>query len=411
MNASGRDPLNQPERRRVRAGHVIQTRDILAKAARQADRRGLSELLIVDADAHHYETETWREIAKRIEDPVLRRRALGGDASDFGPSPVKGNVLLGGGLPIDIDLAGRIPRYGTRALESGDGVRPRDVVLAEEAMDAMGVNTTILFPNNMLDLGFHPDTQVEIAVARAYALWMTEEILPASEGRLKTMLYLPLNDPATSLRIVREFSDRPGVVGFMVGSTRTNAIHDNANMELYGEIERRYLPLGFHGSWHPMTQMHLVNSMLSVHALGFPYHIMVNMTNWIINGLPERFPGLRTIWIEGGLAYLPFLMQRLDHEYSMRTSEAPLLRHRPSEYIRKLFFTSQPLEVPTDSMDALKMTFEMIGAESQLLYASDYPHWDFDVPSRIYDLPFLSEKAKRRILGENAFQLFQLDHR
>ena len=45
---------------------------------------------------------------------------------------------------------------------------------------------------------------------------------------------------------------------------------------------------------------------------------MVHLTNWIINGLPERFPKLKVIWIESGLAWLPFMMQRLDHEYLMR---------------------------------------------------------------------------------------------
>src|SRR5262249_8952842 len=55
--------------------------------------------------------------------------------------------------------------------------------------------------------------------------------------------------------------------------------------------------------------------------------------------------------------------------------------------------------------------FEMINAETQLLYASDYPHWDFDVPSRIWDLPFLSEKAKHNILGGNAARLFKLPPR
>ncbi len=44
----------------------------------------------------------------------------------------------------------------------------------------------------------------------------------------------------------------------------------------------------------------------------------------------------------------------------------------------------------------------MINAETQLVYSSDYPHWDFDLPSTIYDLPFLSETAKRNILGGNA---------
>ena len=51
----------------------------------------------------------------------------------------------------------------------------------------------------------------------------------------------------------------------------------------------------------------------------------------------------------------------------------------------------------------------MINAETQLMFASDYPHWDFNLPSTIYDLPFLSEQAKRQILGENARRVFNLD--
>ena len=59
--------------------------------------------------------------------------------------------------------------------------------------------------------------------------------------------------------------------------------------------------------------------------------------------------------------------------------------------------------------EALELTFKMIKADTQLLYSSDYPHWDMDLPSTIYDLPFLSEQAKRNILGGNAQRLFSLD--
>jgi uncharacterized protein len=59
-------------------------------------------------------------------------------------------------------------------------------------------------------------------------------------------------------------------------------------------------------------------------------------------------------------------------------------------------------------MGALEQTFRMMNAETQLLYSSDYPHWDFDLPSTIYDLPFLGEKAKRDILGGNAMRVFNL---
>src|SRR5262249_16920895 len=102
----------------------------------------------------------------------------------------------------------------------------------------------------------------------------------------------------------------------------------------------------------------------------------------------------------------PFLMQRLDHEYLMRVSEAPLLKRLPSEYIREMFFTMQPME--TTNLKLLEGTFDAIRADTQLLYASDWPHWDFDVPARLFDLPFLDDRAKRNILGYNAARVFNL---
>jgi predicted TIM-barrel fold metal-dependent hydrolase len=134
----------------------------------------------------------------------------------------------------------------------------------------------------------------------------------------------------------------------------------------------------------------------------------VYLTNWIVSGMPERFPKLKTIWIESGLAWVPFLMQRLDNEYMMRSSEAPLLKRKPSDYMREMYFSSQPMEM-VDNREALELTFKMIRAETQLLYASDFPHWDMDLPSTIYDLPFLSEEQKRNILGGNAQRLFNLE--
>jgi uncharacterized protein len=134
---------------------------------------------------------------------------------------------------------------------------------------------------------------------------------------------------------------------------------------------------------------------------------LVHLTNWVVNGLPERFPKLKVMWVESGLAWIPFLQQRLDHEYLMRVSEAPLLKRLPSEYMREMFFTMQPME--TTNMKLLEGTFETIRAETQLLYASDWPHWDFDVPARLFDLPFLDDDAKRNILGLNAARVFNLD--
>lgn len=125
---------------------------------------------------------------------------------------------------------------------------------------------------------------------------------------------------------------------------------------------------------------------------------MIHLSNWVINGMGERFPKLKVIWIESGLAWLPFMMQRLDHEYLMRQSDAPLLRKLPSEYMQDMFYTTQPIEA----------TFEAITAETQLLYSSDWPHWDFDTPGRLASLPFRTEPMLRNILGENSRRVFNL---
>ena len=121
--------------------------------------------------------------------------------------------------------------------------------------------------------------------------------------------------------------------------------------------------------------------------------------------MPERFPRLKLLWVESGLAWIPFLMQRLDHEVMMRPSEAPGLKRLPSEYMRDMHYTSQPLE--RSNMKLLQSTMEAMGAETQLLYSSDWPHWDWDPPAAITTLPFLSEQAKRNIWA-SAARLFNL---
>ena len=98
-------------------------------------------------------------------------------------------------------------------------------------------------------------------------------------------------------------------------------------------------------------------------------------------------------------------MQRLDHEYMMRSCEAPALKRLPSEYMRDMYYTTQPLE--RSNLKILQCTLEAFKAETQLLFASDWPHWDFDPPSSITTLPFLSEDAKRNILGLNAARAVQ----
>jgi len=373
------------------------TRDVLAHASKSA--RKLNDYFIVDIDAHVTETAFWWEITDRIDNDYLRHAAQ--SFRERGGSP-PGLLNVQPGMLYQ-DMFGRIPHGQQADAGIGEGTH-RQVELTRRAMDSMGIDYTVAFPTPMLLLGMHPQAEVEVALGRAFNRWLIEEILPR-EPRLKGMMYLPFNDPDACVEVVEEFADAPGVIGFTVVSTRYRPVHHNSYMRLYAALQATGKPLAFHSGFHWGDEsMKQVNRFISMHAISFCYFNMIHLTNWIINGIPERFPNLKVIWVESGLAWLPFMMQRLDSEYMMRSSEAPMLRRRPSEYIRDMYFTSQPLE--TSNLKLTQATMEAVNADTQLLFASDWPHWDFDLPTTITNLPFLSEQAKRNILGLNAARLF-----
>src|SRR6266487_3059231 len=268
------------------------TRDYLAKAAATTEK--LKDWLVVDVDAHVNETAFWSEVTDRIDNEVLRYIAEA--FRDRGPAP----GLLNANGPLYQDVAGRIMHQQK---------------LAEPT-----------------PLGMHPQVDVEVALGNAYNRWLIEEILP-QDKRQKALLYLPFNDPEACVETVERFADAPGVVGFSVTSTRHKPVWHNSYMRLYAALQEAGKPLGFHAgfTWGDPSFQQL-NRFIGMHSLSFAHFNMVHMTNWVLNGLPERFPKLKVIWIESGLAWIPFVMQRLDSEYMMRTSECPLLKRKPSEY-------------------------------------------------------------------------------
>ena len=378
------------------------TRDILAHATRQSE--SYEDYFLVDIDAHVTETSFWPEILASIDNEVIRQMGEGNAAR---PGVANHSLLNHSPGIAHQHVYGRIP-HQQALLEKVDGSDVhRFTELARRGMDALGLDYQIVFPTPMLTLGMHPQDEIEAALGGAYNKWLVERILP-EDDRLKGLLYLPFNTPEACVEQVEKYADADGVIGFAVCSTRNKAVHHNSYMKLYAMMEEIGKPFAFHSgfNWNDPSFLQL-NRFISMHALSFVHYSLIHMTNWIINGLPERFPKLKVLWVESGLAWIPYLMQRLDHEYQMRSCEAPMLKKLPSEYMRDMFYTSQPLE--KSNMRLLQATMEAFNADSQLLYASDWPHWDFDVPSTITTLPFLDEQAKRNILGLNAARIFNLD--
>ena len=386
-------------------GTTTDSRDYLGHARRDAERKGYYDWLIVDIDAHHVESVSWAEVTSYIEDPVVRHQAVMYQKERIGAPPYGLNGDLG--LRYQ-DVGGRIPHQSSQREKIEETDVHRDVVLTRRAMHGLALDYMVLFPTPMLFLGMHPQTDMEVFLCNAYNRWLTERIVPGEPG-IVSLAVLPFNTPDEALKTVEKMATVDGVIGFCVTSTRYKPVHSNEYMKLYRTIEETGKPIAFHAGYHWQDpSLATCNTFLGMHALGFAWCNIVHMTNWILNGIPERFPGLKSLWVESGLSWVPFLMQRLDDQYLMRQSEAPLLKRMPSEYMSEnCWYTCQPME--KSNIKAVECTFEMINAQSQLLFASDWPHFDFDTPSVIYDLPFLDEKAKRNILGLNAARLFGLN--
>ena len=369
----------------------------LAHAARQARERGFDQFTIVDADTHHDEGGSIRSVINYIDSPVERHLARG--VSGEGRRPL---------VPLNIsyqDLGGRMQRFAARKLEQTPANVHRDITLTRRAMEAMGASFGILYPTTCLRLATQPKRDWEFSLALAYNRWLANDLLP-QEPQLKGMMYLPLHHGADALAMIEELGSKPGIAGCVVASPRYEKVQAKGMARVFSAMEERGHLLAFHGmaNWEEPS-LAAINRWGAVQAVGVPHSNMTHMTNWLISGMPERFPKLNVLWLESGVAWAHYLMQRLDGMYMKRVSEAPLLKEKPSHYMARMFYCSQPLECPEDPA-ALEVAFRSINAETQLVWGSNFPAHDFDVPATIWDLPFLSESARKAILGGNAMRLF-----
>ena len=293
-------------------------RELLRRAKEDADARGLNDVLIVDADFHQTEGEDWKDILSYVDNDVISHllRTSGAGKPWFPGSPTSSGIQ---------EMSGRIRPTSAFNAERRGKPEPATHAIAEAA-EMMSADYVLLFPQQLLGLGRTAFLELEVHVARAYVRWLVEHVLTV-DSRVIAPIYLPFSDPDACVELVEEYGDAPGIVAATTVTNRYEATQDPRYMKLYATLEERELPLLFHaGIRYGVQSMGMFNRFISVHGLGFPYFVMVHATNWIVNGLPERFPKLKIAFVEGGLAWLPFLMQRLDHMAMMRSSEIPLLK-------------------------------------------------------------------------------------
>jgi predicted TIM-barrel fold metal-dependent hydrolase len=132
--------------------------------------------------------------------------------------------------------------------------------------------------------------------------------------------------------------------------------------------------------------------------------MMANLTSLMHTGAPARYPKLKVVFTEAGIAWVPYMMWRMDKYFNEYRRHVPFLKERPSEYMKeRMWFATQPVEEP-DEPSQLVETIHSIG-DDRVIFASDWPHHDFDHPKAIMKLPMPME-LKRAVMGENALKAF-----
>jgi len=275
-------------------------------------------------------------------------------------------------------------------------------------LSEIGVDIGILFPDHMLLFAIIPNIEYSTFLARAYNRWLLNEWL-GEEGLYGVLLASPQNPEAAAAEI-RRYAREDRIVGIYLPTAGVNPLWGHRKYDpIFAAAQEVNLPVCLH-SVTVVTpafpcQLDQFENHFARQVLSHAFAMMANLTSLMHTGVPARYPELRVVFTEAGIAWVPYMMWRMDKYFNEYRRQVPFLEKRPSEYIReRMWFATQPIEEPDDPRD-LVATIDQIGGPERILFASDWPHHDFDHPRAIMKLP-MSKEAKRLIMGENALKLF-----
>ena len=348
---------------------------------------------VVDTDVHFM--EDLEVVGEYMPQPWKRRLAEGGHHArrTFFPGS-----------------SGHREAWGRIRREATDYPDPMTVEEIRSGMSFIGADASIQLSQLVLAM---PQMTANDDRLAAFATGMVDYFLAEAvdpDDGIHVGVPIPYPDVEASVELIERVADEPGVAaGCMITAGADPPLGDERYNPIYAAAEDAGLPMIFHsgGAGLDNFKNRGYSKLIETHTLGFIEGNMSQLTSLIVQGVPEKFPDMDVIFQESGVFWVPMIMNRLDEEYLKRPFEAPLLRKRPSEYMKEFYYGTQPFECSGDQRH-LEYTIEMLGGADRLMYASDYPHWDYDLPEVISDRPFLSEEEKAKILGGNAVEVFDL---
>ena len=300
------------------------------------------------------------------------------------------------------------PRACRRDAWPEDGGPPGSnlALIRSQYLDAYGIDCAVM---GLLGGTGQGEMNLDMAAAMASAAndWQREH-MTKPEPRLRSGLVVAADDAAAAVREI----ERCGRIRPSPRCSCSPATPSRPAAAATGRSTRpppaTACPSRFHvfgASGHAYTGVGWPSYYVE-EAAGHSTSCQSLVTSLVIEGVFERIPALKAVVVEGGFAWLPALAWRLDKLYGRLKSEVPHLQRQPSEVIRQhIWVTTQPMEEPDDRSQVLDM-MDWIGWD-RLLFASDYPHWDFDDPFQAFPKAVPRERV-RQILSANGRAVYRL---
>jgi predicted TIM-barrel fold metal-dependent hydrolase len=345
-----------------------------------------SKLPIIDTDLHHH----FRSAAAL--EPYLPEGVglpyFGGAAQPHGQGQFRDDTVS--------------PRGGLPASD------PEFVV--EHLLDRYGYEYAILSCGSTLGLGNLPDTDLASTVATATNDWTINEWFPVDD-RFLGAIFVSLTDPDRAADEIRRLGSNPRMVSVVTTNAPCFFGHSFLDPDWEACAE-----LGLPFTLHPGGKnIAAGGAMLGPHntfghfRTSMCFYGIEQMMSLVWDGVFVRYPNLRYVSNEWGVAWLPFILWKMDMEYRETREEVPWLTKLPSEYVREhVRFTTQPVDEPRDPKDTVTL-LSLVDADELLMFSSDYPHHDCDNPEVAFHA--FPEDWQRRIFFDNAWDWYSLGER
>ena len=305
----------------------------------------------------------------------------------------------------------------TSRMEAEDRLRYRaGGELAQRARDADadGVDAEIIFPNKGMLCFTTPDPMFQQAMFRAWNRWARENFADYWD-RFVPMAVIAPGDLEGAMAEVKWAAEQ-GFKGLTLpnkpifGPLKPGELQYNDKVfdPLWSLIAEVDLPMTFHVSTgrDPRGVTGLGGAVINYVCHSMPT-VMEPLVQLISSGVFERHPTLKAGSIEGGIGWVPWMIEAMDYSFQAHHMWVrPVTPELPGFYYRRNCFSAfMEDHVTLPRAEELKIV-------DNLMWSNDYPHhegsWPHSAESIERQMGCLSEESRAKVLGLNAARVFKL---